>query len=161
GKNEETKMVYKSFFCAVFTVFISTPAALATTLATTYDLVSDWQNNSTNSNPNGPWSYRQLYSPLPYQTSICCGVGPSGFAPGTLPGNFLPAFWQSGGPGSDISVHSVDAHNGFPSAGNATLVWTAPVAGTIDISGYFYAGQPDLHRINFIELFRSGVLGQL
>jgi hypothetical protein len=113
--------------------------------AATDDLVSDWAT----SNPNGTWSFLQGTGLLPYQsTPLCCGLGVPAFAPGTVPGNFLPAFWQSAGPGTDIYVHSVDPANGNPALGEATLVWTAPATGTISYSGYLYYAQSSQQRSN-------------
>jgi hypothetical protein len=70
-------------------------------------------------------------------------------------------FFQSGGAGSDIIVHSVDSGNGNPSAGEATVYWTAPVAGTINISGYLYDTQANaVTRSNDFSLSLGGTLLQ-
>jgi hypothetical protein len=123
--------------------------------AATYDLVSDWSS----SNPNGPWAYLQGSTLLPYQPSVVPLGGNPGFAPCPNYGCFLPLFWQNGGPGSDIFIHSVDAANGDPANGEAMLTWTAPATGTIDISGYLYYGQYGLQRSNdyFLDLGASSL----
>jgi hypothetical protein len=122
--------------------------------AATYDLVSDWGT----SNPNVTWSFLQGTTLLPYQsTPLCCGLGVPGYAPGTVPGNFLPAFFESNGAGSDIDVHSVDPSNGDPSLGEATLVWTAPVSGIISYRGYLYYAQSPLSRSNDVTFAIGGV----
>ena len=118
--------------------------------AATYDVVADWST----SNPNGTWSFLQGTNVLPYQSSgLLNDPTLSGFAPGTTPGAFLPAFWQDG---TDAFVHSVDGANGNPGLGQATLVWTAPISGTIDYSGYLYYAQAPLDRSNDVTLSIGG-----
>ncbi|HLH98023.1 MAG TPA: hypothetical protein VKW08_23195 [Xanthobacteraceae bacterium] len=121
--------------------------------ATTYDLVADW-NSSPSSNPNGPWVYLQGTTLLLYQSDLV-PFGDPGFAPGPNFGNFLPAFWQPVA-GGDISIHSVDGHNGNPSLGNATLTWNAPADGRINISGYLYYDQIAVERSNDFILSLGG-----
>jgi len=136
---------------ATLSVIVATSTASAN--ATTYNLAEDWGTT----NPNGPWSFLQGTNLLPYQSSpIGGGINTPGYAPSTSQGNFLPAFWQSAGPGSDIIVHSVDSANGNPALGQATLTWTAPVAGTIDVSGYLYYAQTGLQRSNDYTLSLGG-----
>lgn len=129
------------------TVLLAAAALVASTAhasVTTYDLINDWSS----SNPNGPWTYLQGSSVLPYQPSVDSLGGNPGFAPSPHYGGFLPLFWQTAGPGSDIFIHSVDSANGNPAYGEAILTWTAPAAGTIDLTGYLYYGQYGLDRSN-------------
>jgi hypothetical protein len=79
---------------------------------------------------------------------------------------FFQANNSTSWPGTDIIVHSVDGANGNPGNGEATLVWTAPVAGTIDVSGYlYYAFSPSTIRSNDFTLslnssvLQTGTLG--
>ncbi len=133
----------------------------------TYDLETDWSNSN---NPNGVWAYRQGSIDLPYQPNLgnaCCG-GPSsgiggGWAPGQVGGNFLP-FWvqaigdnnTSGFLKGDILIHSVDPFNGNPGLGEANVTWTAPAAGTINISGDIFYAQFPLQRSNDYFLMLNG-----
>ena len=118
--------------------------------AVTYNLATDW---STTSNPNGPWEYLRGSTLLPYQPTSCCGLppGPS-FAPSAAAGTFLPVFFRPGAQGSDFFVHSYDSFNGGAFIGEATLTWTAPVAGPTTVSGYFYYAQAPLQRSNDVTI---------
>jgi hypothetical protein len=118
-------------------------AASSMASATTYDLVSGW--NPPN-NPNGPWAYLSGTTALPYQASgLNLPGNTAGYAPGTAPGTFLPVFWLNG---SVVDIHSYDPINGTTASGEAFLTWTAPTAGTIDISGFLYYDQAPLQRSN-------------
>jgi len=125
-------------------------AALATTLAASadaavYNLALDW---SISENPNGPWSMLSGDRVLPSSVT-CCGLpaAPS-FAPSSSVRTFLPVFYQAGGAGSDVSVHSYDPFNGLAATGEAILAWTALEDGLIDVSGYFYYDQNPFLRGN-------------
>jgi hypothetical protein len=145
-------------------------SVLAQASAVTYDLTSQWNNNA---NPNGTWSYRQGGTLLPYQTSFSPlgslalpGVT-SGFAPGNVPGNFLPLIAQatsSGGSGfnyltGDVVFHTVDGANGNPAFGQLNIDWTAVTSGTITIAGALWYAQQSASRSNDFSLeeeaFRS------
>ena len=129
--------------------------ALVTALgasAATYDAAVDW--NPPN-NPNGTWSYRSGSTPLPYQPSVVPLGGAGGYAPSPAWEYFLPLFWSAGG-GADIYVHSYDPGNGKSATGEAALVWTSPINGKIDISGYLYYAQDQLQRSNDINLSLGG-----
>lgn len=123
--------------------------------AQTYNLAQDW---SPTDNPNGPWSYLRGSTLLPYQPTTCCGLPvTTSFAPSHAPGSFLPVFWRPGSAGTDVFVHSYDPFNGGAFIGEAVLAWTAPSAGTVDISGYFYYGQLPQQRSNDI-IIRNGTV---
>ena len=134
---------------AAMGVLMASSAAFA---STTYDLAQDWSS----SNPNGPWAYWQGTKLLPYQPSVVPLLGNPGFAPSPNYGDFLPLFWQTAGPGSDVYIHSVDSYNGNPGLGEATLTWTAPATGAIDVTGYLYFGQDPLPRSNDYVLSLGG-----
>jgi hypothetical protein len=128
--------------------------------ATIYDLKTDWSDTN---NPNGVWAYRQGSNTLPHNdVSVCCG-GPSAgitgaWAPSPFAGDFLPLWAKATGNNSasgflagDIIVHSVDGFNGNPTLGEANIIWTAPMAGTIDISGsIWYAHFPLVRSNDFV-----------
>jgi hypothetical protein len=82
---------------------------------------------------------------MQYQASVGPLGGVPGYAPGNTTGDFLPVVWRIG---PDVDVHSVDSYNGVPSQGEVSIRWTAPVAGTINLSGYMYYGQGNLDRSN-------------
>ena len=146
-------MTMKRNLLLVAALSVIVASSIASANATTYNLANDWGT----ANPNGPWSFLQGTNLLPYQSSnVCCGINSPGYAPSINPGNFLPVFWQSAGLGSDIFIHSVDGGNGNPALGEATLTWTAPVAGTIDVSGYLYYAQLGLQRGNSYVLSLGG-----
>ena len=121
--------------------------------AADYDLVADWNPGT---NPNGAWAYQSGSVPMPYWSSIVALAGSGGYAPSAAGGHFLPVFWQSAGSGSDILVHSHDGFNGFSATGEATLTWTSPIDGTIDLSGYFYYAQSSLLRSNEVSVTLAG-----
>jgi hypothetical protein len=158
-------------------------ASLLTLLATSvfpsqagtvsYDLASQWANNS---NPNGAFSFKQGNSLLPYQSSFAAlgalalpGLT-NGYAPGDVPGNFLPVIGQASGNGEsandyiagDVVFHTVDSLNGNPAAGQFNIDWTAPSSGTITISGDIWYGQSSVTRSNdfSLELVRGGLVIQ-
>lgn len=133
---------------AAIAVAVALPASAAT-----YDLVADWNGGP---NPNGAWSFRSGSTLLPYWASMLPLGGLGGYAPSPNFGSFLPAFWQSGGGGSDIAVHSYDGFNGGGATGEAVLGWTSPITGTIDLSGYFYYGQATLARSNDVVATLGG-----
>jgi hypothetical protein len=132
----------------------------------TYNLESDW---SEINNPNGVWALRQGTTTLPYRSDIgakCCSSSDGisgGWAPGSGLHDWLPFFVQStmntpGYNNGDILVHSVDSVNGDPALGEANLIWTAPSAGVIDISGGLWHGQWTLTRSNDFFLTLDGIL---
>jgi hypothetical protein len=130
------------------------------TSAVTYDLGTDWANNATYVNPNGPWAYLQGTSLLPHETGGVWGSS-NVFAPGNVTGNFLPAFL--GLIGDFLVTHSVDGYNGNPALGQSILTWTAPTAGTISITGAVWNPQVNpndpsvANRENTFTLYLGGV----
>jgi hypothetical protein len=132
--------------CTFAIVFFFVASGRASTI---YDLAGQWSNTS---NPNGPWTYREGTSALPLISNYDFGGTVSGFtaqaawAPSNAGGSFLPVWLQSSQTGTpfgfetgavlpgDVIVHSTDNFNG-PGHGIANVIWTAPSAGTIDISG--------------------------
>ncbi len=69
---------------------------------------------------------------------------PGGFAPGAV----LPR---------DVIVHSTDTPNGSGS-GIASVLWTSPCAGTIDISGDIWWVRPNLRRTNDFSIAVGGAV---
>jgi hypothetical protein len=137
--------------------------------AATYNVTTDWSNSS---NPNGVWSYNQGSTPLPFQSSLgagtCFNTAPGitgGWAPGI---NFfqpcISAFFKATGAGytandyqaGDVVVHSQDTTNGV-GEGQASLVWTAPAAGTISFSGAVWYAHSIVARSNDFKLSLNSV----
>jgi len=129
--------------------------------ATTYDLASDTATNLSNpspSNPNPPWAFLSGSTPVPYQsTEPAAGINSPGFSPGNTAGNFLPLFWDCSG-SSFICAHSYDPFNGGLATGEAFVTWTAPVSGTIDISGFLFYDHPSVQRSNDFSLTLGNTL---
>jgi hypothetical protein len=55
----------------------------------------------------------------------------------------------------DILTHGVDGFNGNPTLGESTLKWTAPAAGSIDISGDIWFAHTGLTEIRSNDFFLS------
>jgi hypothetical protein len=130
--------------------------AVCTQASTTYDLRQQWSNKV---NPNGPWTLEEGNDALPrdrdwtpLSESDAAYNPPEGhirqpaFAPGSKPGNFLPAWFKAvvtpATPGNgwrkhDVIVHTTDPANGSKS-GPASVVFTATSAGLAQVSGYLY-----------------------
>ena len=110
---------------------IFTAASLTTSGAATYDLNAAWGDGSATSNPNGPWSLRhgdELLANHYWLGSESAWVWDSN-------GSTVPSFafetltkWNDCQPG-DIIMQGT--FGGQP----ATIRWTAPSDGLIDISG--------------------------
>jgi len=128
-------------------------AAAVPASAATYNLATDW---NAGANPSGAWSFLSGSTLLPYWDAMPPLSGSGGFAPSPDFGYFLPVFWQSGGSGTEILVHSYDGYNGNGASGEAILTWTSPATGTMDLSGYFYYGQPTLARSNDVAIALDG-----
>lgn len=132
-------------------------AFLGTVNAAVYDLSSDWSNSS---NPNGPWSYNQGSTPLPFVPNFNFGgtgwvssCNQPAWAPSNATGDYLPAFLKvdacvtttenteyplANVMAGDVWVHTVDGSNGNPSLGAANVLFTLPAsggAGSYTISG--------------------------
>jgi len=147
------------WFCTLgFVVLVLCSPAFAATI--TYDLKNDWGTT----NPNGPWSFLQGTTLLPYQSTCDAYVYN---CPNTYP--YLPIwgriaasagsnepYWEPG----DIWTHSVDGYNGSPSLGESTLKWIAPVTGTISLNGdiWYLHGPCCTDRSNDFFLYLNGTL---
>jgi hypothetical protein len=120
-----------------------------------YNVTSGWSNSA---NPNGVWSYDYLFNSalhnLPYQSGLGAGTCfntaqgisggyangvTNGGSPGCSPAMFLttgaysPSGIQNWAAG-DVMIQTYDPTNGG-SSGPANILWTAPVSGTVTISG--------------------------
>jgi hypothetical protein len=138
---------------------------------TIYDLATQWSNTA---NPNGPWTYREGSSALALVTSYNFGGSIGGFtpqaawAPSNVGGEFLPVWLESSQTGTpsgfqagavlpgDVIVHSTDSFNGS-GQGIANVIWTAPSAGTIDISGDIWWVR-NLGRVNDFSISVGGAV---
>lgn len=91
---------------------------------TSYNLARDWSDSR---NPNGVWTYRADYGGpqiLPHQNLTVGGAG-HGWAPSTTA---IPSLFRRRGAYADIPDGTVGGHGPF------RIDWTAPRAGTVDIS---------------------------
>lgn len=129
---------------------------------TLYDLGEDWSDVS---NPNGVWTYREGTNALPSVadwTPLGAGAAQPAWAPSATLGNFIPAIMLSttDNPGGldiltgDVLVHSTDDTNGGTN-GEANVAWTAPAAGTVDVSGAIWRAR-DINRTNDWALLLEG-----
>lgn len=122
--------------------------------ATVYDLSSDFSNAS---NPNGVWSFTQGSTPLEhYSSSTANTLNPAlanGYwgtgsnlnvntpevAKATTNGSTTGAYSNADFLNGDVILHSTNPGTGAP----LFINWTAPAAGTIDVSGLtWYAHSP-------------------
>lgn len=169
SSSENTSKVKRLFASLMIVCAIGAFPLQAGTVS--YDLASQWANNS---NPNGTFSFKQGNTLLPYQSSFTAlgalalpGVT-SGYAPGDVPGDFLPLIAKATANGvstndyltGDVVFHTVDGFNGNPAAGQLNIDWTAPTSGTITISGDIWYAQSSVTRSNdfSLELVRGGVV---
>ena len=117
-------------------------SSLPAPAAVVYDLAGDW--NPPN-NPNGTWAYLSGSTPMPYQTSVTELGGAGGYAPSPSYGYFLPLMWKSAG---TVYAHSYDPFNGNAANGEASITWTSPVNGSVDITGFMYYAHAGVSRSN-------------
>lgn len=131
-----------------------------------YNLSADWSDAT---NPNGPWSYNQVASPLPHVNawdSIAFDwTGPqpawadSDNGPDRSPAWFKLSAgtvgtydWQPG----DIVTHTLDPFAGDGN-GVSNVTWTAPTRGTVTLSGACWMVR-DLPRSQDWLLYHNGAL---
>ena len=120
---QQTKPMKKSI-SLLATLAALAPCLPATTNAATqiYDLKADWSDTQ---NPNGAWSYREgtnLLHSVAYGPDLRAWIGLN---------NYAPVIYR------ELDLSSVTVENSCPSCGQgiANILWTAPSAGTIEISG--------------------------
>ncbi len=101
--------------------------------AVSYDLAGDW---STTANPDGAWTYRQGGAALPLHAINVFGIaGWNGWVPG---GSAPPPAWllvTAPAPGADAAPGDVVVHSTNFDGAPASVTWTSPAAGLVDISG--------------------------
>ena len=134
------------------------PLGLAATSNATpvYDLNSDWSNTA---NPNGPWAYYGGTTLLPYDANWTPlapfgGCVQQGFAPGNFGAPFLPVIFEGVCIADDggIVTHTWDYANGAPGYNPDNVVFTAPFAGIVDISGSL--------QIDPVDIFPNPIFGR-
>jgi hypothetical protein len=152
---------FKALFLAVVAATLPTAAPKCAVAGTiTYDLAADWSDTN---NPNGPWSYRQ--SPTTVLTSHFSDYDPTrtiwtsaqpAWANSTFPNiGHVPLFMKAVATTTstfsswDMPIGRVYLHGNnsiFSPAGFANepagFFWTAPVAGTVQISGDMWIVRP-------------------
>lgn len=134
----------------------------------TFDLAVDWSDVV---NPNGAWSCNEGANPLVHRQFNWGGVSGETFWCTTSSGTYPPAWckavtsynppdWQPG----DVIVHSTTQGSGY---GLGNVTWTAPLDGTISISGlawdaYHNSSRDDTWRLlvnDTIYATRSSIYG--
>ena len=129
-------------------------AASSCFAATTYDLQADF---STVSNPNGPWAYRQGAGLMVAGDANAFFGGALGAPTPGWTGPFPDALFKAvvNGPGFDYLAGEIVAHTdtGGP---NVNILWTAPFAGTANITGFTWIAR-DIGRSNTWSLLHNGV----
>lgn len=105
--------------------------------AQTYDLKSDWSDAS---NPNSPWAYTSIGTPLSSTTR----TSDAWSSPQTSWGD-LPGWFRSNG--TEQFTHDWLAGDIITHTGASEIRWTSPLVGTINISGGAWAGR-DIGRFN-------------
>jgi hypothetical protein len=134
--------------------FVTALCCTAAQAATVYDLSGDFSNAS---NPNGVWSFTQGSTPLAhYASSTANAINPAlanGYwgtgndlnvntpevAKVTVNGSTTGAYSDADFLTGDVILHSPNPGAGAP----LFINWTAPAAGTIDVSGLtWYAHSP-------------------
>jgi hypothetical protein len=138
--------------------------------ATVYDLSGDFSNAS---NPNGVWSFTQGSAPLAhYFPSTANSINPAltnGYwGTGSDLNNNTPEVAKVTANGSTTSVYTdadfltgdVILHSTNPGAGAPVFInWTAPAAGTIDVSGLtWYAHSPVARSNEFLITLGASTL---
>lgn len=129
-----------------------------------YNLAGDWSDIS---NPNGPWSYNA--APGMPLTNHLANYSPGqpawAFAAGGSPSGSIPVFMKITMPFDDMPVGRVDVHNNDganspPGLANAPIdvSWTAPTAGTIQISGGMWQASRFLGRTQDWALKLNGFI---
>ena len=132
----------------------------------TYDLVTDWSDAA---NPNGTWTYREGVNALPH---VAAWENMLGTYTGSQPGwadsevgtSRLPVWYQSldlesfvhDFEAGDVAVHTTDDTNGVGN-GNANVVWTSPIEGTVDVSGTVWMGR-EIGRSNDWFVYKNATL---
>ena len=116
-------------------------------LADTYDLVAGWSDAS---NPNGVWAYEEDGHPLPHVAWWQQQLGgfvtaQPGWARSADGNNRIPFWFKSSANATfandfqigDVVVHTLDPDNGVGN-GPATLTWTSPICGRVDLTGVLW-----------------------
>jgi hypothetical protein len=142
------RAVWHSFVvvvCAGAAMLISSSAqAQNLFVADNYDLVSDFSNSQ---NPNGPWSFTYNDALIPQGSFVWGGTGWGAYyyGDGSVQNGIpygAPVFdWQPG----DVLVHALSYYFGGAST-FVKLNWTAPEAGTVDITGRVWDAAIDPNR---------------
>lgn len=133
-----------------------------------YDLRGDWSDAS---NPEGPWRLLEGANTLPHVNAWANAFGeftsPQPAWARSEGGNtYLPAWYKCASAPTnpnvfdlqvgDVVVHTTDDANGIGS-GAASVVWTSPVSGTVDVSGAVWMCR-DIGRSNDWFLYHNSTL---
>lgn len=141
-------------------------ASLAPVLAINYDLAADWSDVV---NPNGVWAYGTvsggIFSAFPTHVPNYINVGPAAFSGNQPAWNNGTQTGNNGNPQGlaksvgnslfDLPAGRVGGHTPVSGATALAVQWTAPGAGTIDVSGGTWMWR-DLNRTETIGLSVKG-----
>lgn len=146
-------------------IILFTLSVTSSTKAQTFNLAADWSDIV---NPNGTWSYGLLssgnFTPFALHTNTYVNVGAPAFT-----GN-QPAWTRTVNTGNNgtpegmaksIGISNIDfpserVGGHTPASSNYLAVrWTAPAAGTVDITGGVWMWR-DLGRVEGVSLFVKG-----
>ena len=108
--------------------------------AETWDATTQFSVN--NGNPNGPWSYgweSALNDTLKLYDKV--RAGEQWYADGHHADDFTPTVWLNdlGHEAYGVLPGQISLHPGWDDS-FSVVRWTSPIAGTIDVSGFFGAG---------------------
>ncbi len=149
------------YYSAFYAIVLSFGMGSTEVAAAVYDLNLDWSDSL---NPNSPWAYREGLNNLP-STADWTPLGSSVVQPAwsniDVGPNFLPAWFKStsNNPGGldilagDIVVHTTDTFRG--PTGTANLIWTSPIAGSINVTGNAWMAR-DIGRGATLQILLNG-----
>ena len=157
--------------CAHIVIAVAACGLPAAAQAVTYNLAADFSNAA---NPNGVWSFTQGATLLAHQAqpsdgntlNPAAGNGFYGVGPTFSTAPFVIKVTQNGAATSpynngDFLAGDVIAHATNPGAGGPFFInWTAPSAGTINLSSaVWYAHSPVVRSDDISAILGSTVLG--
>lgn len=144
------------------TIACTALVALSTAQAAAYNLTSDWSDTT---NPNGAWAYQRAGASFASTVSNWSGFG-TAWADSATPGvGFAPMLLKYDGVGSepiDAIVNDIVGHtqtnDSNAGAGNLSVRFTNPSAGTASVSGKVWDAHTSQDRDQAWEVWVDGVL---
>ncbi|OPY91201.1 MAG: hypothetical protein A4E72_00218 [Syntrophus sp. PtaU1.Bin208] len=144
----------KAFLAALLIMVIVMGVAGSSPAAATWSLSDDY---STSSNPNGQWSYGWEATLGGAFTLYDTTTGSQWYDKDHHSGDLTPCVWKNGGSSTSYGVApgEISLHPGWDNS-FSVVKWTASIADTISISGYFGAG--DWGAMSYYILLNGAVL---